>query len=147
MTLLQYASTADIRLLFLKHCSPCAQRRATSAQTRAVGLLLMTQLIQLLTTTSAAYCPPGRTRHSLTPELVLGLKPLLPPSSLPGSFLSRSSSPASRFSRARYTLCQRELASRGQYQGQAAWAAAADGIKFIRFLITVLLPLLSLSRW
>lgn len=37
-----------------KHCSTCAQQKAKSAQIRAVGLLLMTQLIKLLTTTSDA---------------------------------------------------------------------------------------------
>lgn len=70
---------ADIRLLFLKHCSPWAQQEAKSAQTRAVGLLLMTQLITLLTTTPAACCPLKGPGTVSPPGPVAGWKPLLSP--------------------------------------------------------------------
>ena len=64
----QCVPPADIRLLFLTHCSLCAQQEATkSAQTRTVGPLMMTQLITLLTTTTFAVCCPLKGPGTVSP--------------------------------------------------------------------------------
>lgn len=115
MTSLQCIPPADIRLLCLRHCSPCTQQEAKPAQTRAVPLA--DDATDLTVNNLCCLLPPERARHSLTSRPSCWFE-APSPSSQPLNFLGKSSSPTSGFSEAQYTLGQGELTSRGQYQGQ-----------------------------
>ena len=138
---------ADIRLLFLKHCSLCTQQEATkSALTRAVGPLLMTQLIKLLTTTSAVCCPMKGPGAFSPPGLELAWSPLCLLSAYPWLFQLPWQELKSHLQTFWSSADPGPMRTdpRGQCWGQVESATAADGIRLIIFLIAVLLPLPSL---